>query len=202
MQIFVSLSKSGPQITAQALQSVVGFRVLDLRLLREEDGLAYYAFVTFMRDDSGDYELKIAQLIRKGLTTHSFKLRSITTIGEGYQSIFEASTAMEHLSPQGKYMSHSAPPPIQSVVFQLNDFRIPMTPDIQVKLDLWAKVQDICPIRYAVLNPRTEAIEVAFKDASAHNSDIIQQMMRTSLYAALGDYSAGKNFDLPGRALV
>ena len=201
MQIFVSLSK-GVQITSQALQSVVGFRVLDHRMLREDAGLALYAFVTFMRDDSGDYELKVAQLIRKGLTTHSFKLQNITTIGEGYQSIYEASTAMERLSPNGKYMSQSAPPPIQSVVFSLADFRIPLTPDLQPRIDAWCDAQTICPLRYAVVNPRTDSIEVAFKDASAHNSDIIEQMLRNSLYQALGDYSAGKNFDLPGRALV
>lgn len=201
MQIFVSLSK-GVQITSQALQSVVGFRVLDHRLLREDSGFAFYAFVSFMRDDSGDYELNVAKLIRKGLTTHSFKLVSLTTIGEGYQSIFEASTAMERLSPNGKYMSQSAPPPIQSVIFALADFRIPLTPDLQPRIDAWCEAQTICPLRYAVVNPRTDSIEVAFKDASAHNSDIIEQMLRNSLYQALGDYSAGKNFDTPGRALV
>lgn len=198
MEIYVSLSQA-TQITAQALQSVVGFRVLDHKLLREEDGFAFYAFVTFMRDDSGDYELNIAKLIRKGLTTHSFKLTNITTVSEGYQTIYEAATAMERLNKNGKFMSLSSPPPIQSVVFQLADFRIPITPDLQIKIDAWCNAQVICPLRYAVLNPRTEAIEVAFKDASAHNSDIIQRMLRDSLYQALGDYSAGKNFDVPGR---
>ncbi|QZE58071.1 hypothetical protein MPK70_gp195 [Erwinia phage pEa_SNUABM_33] len=198
MEIYVSLSQA-TQITAQALQSVVGFRVLDHKLLREEDGFAFYAFVTFMRDDSGDYELKIAKLIRKGLTTHSFKLTNITTVSEGYQTIYEAANAMERLNKNGKFMSLSSPPPIQSVVFQLADFRIPITPDLQIKIDAWCNAQVICPLRYAVLNPRTEAIEVAFKDASAHNSDIIQRMLRDSLYQALGDYSAGKNFDVPGR---
>lgn len=201
MEIYVSLSKA-TQITAQALQSVVGFRVLDHKLLREEDGFAFYAFVTFMRDDSGDYELNIAKLIRKGLTTHSFKLNSLTTIGDGYQTIYEAANAMERLNVNGKFLSQSSPPPIQSVVFQLSDFRIPITPDLQIKVDAWCEAQAICPLRYAVVNPRTDSIEVAFKDASAHNSDIIEQMLRNSLYQALGDYSAGKNFDLPGRALV
>lgn len=201
MQIFVSLSK-GVQLNAHDLTKAVGFRVLDHRLLREQDGFSYYAFVAFATDDSGDYDLKVAKLRLQGLATKSYKLVNITTIGEGYQSVYDASTAMEKLSPGGKYMSLSSPPPIQSVVFQLNDFRIQMTPDIQAKLDLWVNAQEICPLRYAVLNPRTEAIEVAFKDASAHNSDIIERMLRDSLYQALGDYSAGKNFNLPGRALV
>lgn len=201
MQIFVSLSK-GPQVTAQALSSVVGFRVLDHRLLRETDGISFYAFVAFATDDSGDYDLKIAKLIRKGLSTHSFKLADIKTVGEGYQSVYDASMAMERLDTKGKYNSLSAPPPIQSVVFTLADFQIPITPDLQPRIDAWCEAQTICPLRYAVVNPRTDSIEVAFKDASAHNSDIIEQMLRNSLYQALGDYSAGKNFDLPGRALV
>ncbi|QZE56392.1 hypothetical protein pEaSNUABM40_00198 [Erwinia phage pEa_SNUABM_40] len=201
MEIYVSLSKA-TQITAQALQSVVGFRVLDHRLLREDDGFAFYAFVTFMRDDSGDYELKIAKLIRKGLTTHSFKLSGLTTVSEGYQSIYDAAMAMERLNANGKFISLSAPPPIQSLVFQLSDFKIQMTPELQDRVDTWCKVQTICPLRYAVVNPRTDAIEVAFKDPSAHNSDIIGQMLRNSLYQALGDYAAGKNFDLPGHALI
>lgn len=201
MKIFVSLSK-GVHIDAQALTKAVGFRVLDHRPLREQDGFAFYAFVAFADDDSGDYELKVAKLRRQGLVTNSYKLVNITTIGEGYQSVFEASTAMEKLNPNGKFMSLSAPPPIQSCVFQLSDFRIPIDSGLQNRVDSWSRCQNIAPLRYAVVNPRTQSIEVAFKDASAHNSDIIQRMLRDSIYQALGDYSAGKNFDLPGRALV
>lgn len=197
MKIFVSLSK-GVHIDAQALTKAVGFRVLDHRPLREQDGFAFYAFVAFANDDSGDYELKVAKLRRQGLVTNSYKLVNITTIGEGYQSVFEASTAMEKLNPNGKFMSLSSPPPIQSATFSLTDFRIPMSSDLQARVDCWAEVQKIAPLRYAVVNPRIQGIEVAFRDPSAHNSDIVQAMIRDSLYRALGDYSAGKDFSVPG----
>lgn len=198
MKIFVSLSK-GVHIDAQALTKAVGFRVLDHRPLREQDGFAFYAFVAFADDDSGDYELKVAKLRRQGLVTNSYKLVNITTIGEGYQSVFEASTAMEKLNPNGKFMSLSSPPQIQSATFSLTDLRIPMSSDLQARVDCWAEVQKIAPLRYAVVNPRLQAIEVAFKDPSAHNSYIVQDMIRDSLYRALGDYSAGKDFSVPGR---
>lgn len=198
MQIFVSLAK-GIQINAQALTSVIGVRVLDHRLLREADGFAYYAFVAFSEDDSGDYDLKVAKLRRQGLAANNFKLAGITDVDSGYQSVYDASMAMEKLNARGRYTSLSSPPPIQSAIFQLNDFRIQMTPDVQTKLDLWYNAQEIVPLRYAVLNPRTQSIEVAFEDPSAHNSDIIQRMLRESLYQALGDYSAGKDFTVPGR---
>lgn len=201
MQIFVSLSK-GVHVDKQALTKAVGFRVLDHRLLKEQDGFAFYAFVCFANDDSGDYDLKIAKLRQQGLMTNSYKLSNITTVSDGYQSVFEASKAMDQLSPDGKYMSLSSPPPLQSSVFQLNDFHIQITPGLQAIVDSWARVQDVAPLRYAVVNPRTQAIEVAYKDASAHNSVMIERLMRDSLYAALGDYSAGKSFDAPNRALV
>ncbi|QZE56058.1 hypothetical protein pEaSNUABM52_00200 [Erwinia phage pEp_SNUABM_52] len=200
MKIFVSLAAT--QMNAQALTKVVGFRVLDHRLLREDNGVALYAFVSYAQGDTGDYEVQVAQLIRKGLSTNSYKLKNITSIADNFQSVFDASTTMEKLSPTGKFMSLSAPPPIQSAVFQLTDFKIPFSAGLQDRVDSWGRCQGIAPIRYAVVNPRTLAIEVAFQDASAHNSDIIQNMMRDSLYAALGDYSAGKNFDAPARALV
>lgn len=198
MEIFVSLAARS-HLDAQTLTKVVGFRVLDFRLLREQAGFAYYAFVAFATDDSGDYDLKVAKLRQQGLASNSYKLANITTIGEGYQSVHEASTAMDKLSPHAKFMSLSAPPPIQSATFPLTDFRIPVSPALQERVDSWVAVQKIAPVRYAVVNPRLQAIEVAFRDPSAHNSDIVQDMLRDSLYRALGDYSAGKDFSVPGR---
>lgn len=201
MEIFVSLSRA-VQMSASSLSKIVGLRVLDHRLLREQPGFAFYAFVAFAQDDSGDYDLKIAKLLRKGLATDSYKLSEITVAGTGYQSIYEAASAMDRMDTNGKFKSLSGPPPRQSAVFQLYDFRIPFTSGLQSVIDTWARVQDIAPLRYAVVNPVTHEIEVAFEDASAYNSDIIQDMLRDSLYNALGDYSAGKNFDIPGRNLV
>ncbi|QZE57406.1 hypothetical protein MPK71_gp197 [Erwinia phage pEa_SNUABM_1] len=180
---------------------ILGARALDHKLLREESGFAVYAYVAFAADDSGDYVVKIAKLRRQGLASNSYKLVETNTLRTKFSSVYSAAMTMEKLG-DGPVPSQSSPPPIQSVVFQLSDFRIPLTPDLQIKVDAWCGAQQIAPLRYAVVNPRTESIEVAFKDASAHNSDIINQMLRNSLYQALGDYSAGKNFDTPGRPLV
>jgi len=200
MQIYVSLSRE-VQMGLQQLNVIIGDRALDHKLLREASGFAFYAYVAFASDDSGDYVVKIAKLRRQGLAANSYKLVETNTLKTKFSSVYNAAMAMEKLGTD-TVKSESSPPPIQSVVFQLSDFRIPITPDLQIKIDAWCEAQKICPLRYAVLNPRNESIEVAFKDASAHNSDIINQMLRNSLYQALGDYSAGKNFELPGRALV
>ena len=200
MQIYVSLSRA-IQMDLIQFNRILGERALDHKLLQEESGFATYAYVAFASDDSGDYVVKIAKLRRQGFASNSYKVVETNTLRTKFSSVYSAAMTMEKLG-DGPVPSESSPPPIQSVVFQLSDFRIPITPDLQIKVDAWCEAQAICPLRYAVVNPRTESIEVAFKDASAHNSDIIEQMLRNSLYQALGDYSAGKNFDLPGRALV
>lgn len=203
MEIFVSLSR-GQISSPQDLARIVGVRVLDYRPLSEGNGFAVFAFVAFADDDSGDYDLCIAKLRQQGLVANSYKLVKITNIARNFQSVHDASVTMDKLDP-GKYMgvaSLSSPPPLQSAIFRLSDFEIQFTPKLQALVDNWASVQDIAPLRYAVVNPRTEDIEVAFTDASAYNSPIINDMLRNSLYAALGDYSAGRDYSLPGRALV
>lgn len=197
MEIYVSLSRE-VQMALQQLSSILGVRALDHKLLREESGFAIYAYVAFASDDSGDYVVKIVKLRRQGLASNSYKVVETNTLRAKFSSVYNAAMAMERLGTD-VVRSESAPPPIQSATFPLTDFRIPVSAELQARVDSWAAVQEIAPVRYAVVNPRLQAIEVAFKDPSAHNSDIVQDMIRDSLYRALGDYSAGKDFSVPGR---
>lgn len=198
MEIYVSLSRE-VQMSLQAFNTVLGVRALDHKLLSEEPGFVRYAYVAFASDDSGDYVVKIAKLRRQGLSTNSYKVVETATLKTKFSSVYNAAMAMEKLG-DATVLSQSAPPPIQSAVFLLSDFKIQITPGLQHIVDLWCDAQEIAPLRYAVINPRTESIEVAFRDASAYNSDIIQKLLRDSLYAALGDYSTGKDFSMPSRA--
>lgn len=196
----IGISLSGPQISAEVLTRAVGFRVLDHRLLREDQGFAVYAFVCYSEDDTGDYEVKLAKLRRQSLVGTTYKLSDVFTVAQDFQSVYDASKHMDSLNARGRFTSLSAPPPISSAVFFLSDFEIPIDPDLSIRLDAWVKAQKICPIRYAIVNPRNESIEVAFSDPSAYNSEIVQRMLRDSLYAALGDYSAGHDSTIPDRA--
>ncbi|QYW03159.1 hypothetical protein pEaSNUABM14_00199 [Erwinia phage pEa_SNUABM_14] len=197
MEMYVSLSRE-VQMGLQALSAVLGVRALDHKLLSEEPGFVSYAYVAFASDDSGDYVVRIAKLRRQGISSNSYKVVQTSALKTKFSSVYNASMAMEKLGDNA-VVSQSAPPPIQSAVFLLSDFKIQMTPGLQHVVDLWCDAQEIAPLRYAVINPRTETVEVAFRDASAYNSDIIQKMLRDSLYAALGDYSAGKEFTMTGR---
>ncbi|WOL24435.1 hypothetical protein fHeYen902_089c [Yersinia phage fHe-Yen9-02] len=187
----ISISLSAIQMSAQALTKIVGFRVLDHRLLREDNGIALYAFVAYSQGDTGDYELKVAKLIRKGLATNSYKLKNIATIAENFQSVYEASSAMEKLNPTGEFTSLSAPPPLSSFQFWLSDLGIKFSPELDMILNEWLNTQKIARVQYACVDPRQNIIEVSLIDPSRDNEIWLQEQVHKSLKQIFASYGLG-----------